>query len=99
MKIWAKRAFLLCILASAVSILYASAGTVNAAGAGHNITKLRLSAGETKQLKVKGEKVKIKWKSSDKKTVTVTAKGMVKAVKRETPGLRHRPVRKNIHAG
>lgn len=82
MKIWAKRVFLLCILASAVSILYAAVGTVNAAGTGLNITKLRLSAGETKQLKVKGEKAKIKWKSSDKKTVTVTAKGMVKAVKK-----------------
>lgn len=67
MRKWTKRAFLLCILASAVFVVYAAACTVNAANTGLNITKLRLSPGETKKLKVKGEKAKIKWKSSDKK--------------------------------
>ncbi len=82
MRKWTKRAFLLCILASAVFVVYAAACTVNASDEGLNITKLRLSPGETKKLKLKGEKAKIKWKSSDKKIVSVTSKGKVTAVKK-----------------
>lgn len=77
-----KKTVFLCVMLAAAAVLYAAAGTVSAAGTGLNVTKLRLSEGETKQLKVKGTKSKVKWKSSNKKAATVNAKGLVKAVKK-----------------
>ena len=40
--------------------------------------------GETVQLKIKGTKKKVKWKSSNKKVATVTSKGKVKGIKKGT---------------
>ena len=49
-----------------------------------NYKKVTLTAGKTKQLKVKGisKKQKVKWSSSNKKVATVTNKGKIKAVKK-----------------
>lgn len=44
-------------------------------------TKLTITKGSKKQLKVKGTKAKVKWKSSNKKIASVSGKGIVKAKK------------------
>lgn len=54
MRKWTKRAFLLCILASDVFVVYAAACTVNAADEGLNITKLRLEKNMKEKIYMQG---------------------------------------------
>lgn len=46
-----------------------------------NKTNLTLKIGKSYQLKIKGNKNKVKWSSSNKKIVSVTKKGKIKAKK------------------
>lgn len=55
--------------------------SVNAAKVKLNKKSITLPIGASFQLKVKGTKKKVKWKSSNKRVVTVNKKGLVKAKK------------------
>ena len=78
-----KAAVILCIMAAGIAV-FAFSHISAEAGVGLNNTKLVLSKGQTKKLKMTGRKGKIKWKSSNKKVATVNKKGKVKAVKKES---------------
>ena len=78
-----KRMFTICLaILMALTLIF----PVNAEAASKvklNKTKLTLEVGKTATLKLKGAKVK-KWSSSNKKVVTVSSKGKVKAKKAGT---------------
>ena len=79
---WIRKVAAFVIMAAVVSMVYLTDAMVPAAGAGLNITRLNLSKGQTKKLEVRGAKSKINWKSSNKRVASVTAKGVVHALKK-----------------
>lgn len=74
---------LMIIFAVAVSFPQNQAATkVQAASIKISAKKLSLTVGQSKKLKIKGTKKKVKWSSSNKKIATVTSKGKVTAKKK-----------------
>lgn len=75
----AKKSGKAVISAKAAGKTYKCTVTVKKASLSHS--RLTMTVGETKTLKLKGTKEKVRWTTSGKKTASVSAKGVVKAKK------------------
>ena len=73
-----KRRFLSIVLSIVLTISLASGVPVSAASkAKINRKKVTITVGKTVNLKIKNNKKKVQWKSSNKKVATVSKKGKV----------------------
>lgn len=73
-----------CVIMSILtvfSLLTPNTGFAKAKKMALSKTKLTMKVGESKTLKVKNTKKKVKWSSSKKSVVTVSKKGKIKAKK------------------
>lgn len=69
------------LLILAIIIVTFCGSSISEAKSKINKTNLTLKIGKSYQLKIKGTKNKVKWSSSNKKIVSVTKKGKIKAKK------------------
>lgn len=82
-------------LLAAISLIVPNQGYAKAKKPVLSKKKLTMSVGESKTLKVKNTKKKVKWSSGKKSVASVSKKGRVKAKKKERQLLRQRLLRLN----
>ena len=94
-----KQAKTVIALSISVLMIFTSLGfvtNVQAATVKLNKKTVTLKVGQTTTLKVKGTKKKVTWTSSNKKVVTVTKKGKIKAKKKGTATIYARVAKKKL---
>ena len=89
-----KKIFMTCLLCLLVSIVTVPASV--SAAAKLNQKSITLNVKKSYTLKVTGTKEKVTWTTSNKKVATVSAKGVVKAVKKGTATITAKYVKKKL---